>query len=98
MKGEVVCTTDDPVDSLEYHRRLAGDPTAPLSVYPAFRPDKAIQVDDPGSFAKYVGLLGKAARIEIRTYTQFLTALRRRHDYFHEMGACLSAYGLEKES
>jgi len=95
MKVEVVCTTDDPVDSLEYHRMLAGDPTAPLSVYPAFRPDKAMQVDDPASFAKYVGLLGKAARIEIRTYTQFLTALRRRHDYFHEMGARLSDHGLE---
>ncbi len=95
MKVEVVCTTDDPIDNLEYHRMLAGDPAAPLNVYPAFRPDKAMNVDDPVSFAKYVGLLGKAARIEIRSYTQFLTALRRRHDYFHEMGARLSDHGLE---
>ena len=95
MKVEVVCTTDDPTDSLEYHRTLAQDPKASLSVYPAFRPDKAMQVNDPAAFARYVGLLAKAADSVIRTYGDFLAALKKRHDFFHAMGARLSDHGLE---
>jgi glucuronate isomerase len=95
MNVEVVCTTDDPADNLEYHRRLAGDTNVPLSVYPAFRPDKAMQVDDSASFVRYVGLLGKAADTEIKTYVHFLTALEKRHTFFHSMGARLSDHGLE---
>ncbi len=95
MNVEVVCTTDDPADDLEYHRMLAGDTDVQLSVYPAFRPDKAMQVEDPGLFVKYTGLLGKAADVEIKTYSHFMAALKKRHDYFHTMGARLSDHGLE---
>jgi glucuronate isomerase len=95
MKVEVVCTTDDPVDSLEYHRMLASDDGFPVKVYPAFRADKAMAVEDPKEFKQYVKLLSKVARVEIRTFNDFLAALKKRHDFFHKMGARLSDHGLE---
>ena len=57
MKVEVVCTTDDPADSLEHHRAMASDPSMTTAVYPAFRPDKAMAVDDPAAYNAYLGRL-----------------------------------------
>lgn len=95
MNVEVVCTTDDPIDSLEYHQKLAADASFPVKVYPAFRPDKAMAVDNPKAFQRYVKLLAAAARMDIRTFDQYLEALRKRHDFFHRMGSRLSDHGLE---
>jgi len=90
----VVCTTDDPSDDLRYHRQLAAS-DLPTRVYPAFRPDAALQTVDPAAFNRWVDRLEAAANVEVRTFVAFLDALRRRHDYFHELGCRLSDHGLE---
>jgi glucuronate isomerase len=95
MNVESVCTTDDPTDDLRYHRHLMEADDFPVRVYPAFRPDKAMAVEDPESFAQYVTLLSLAADVEVKTFTDYLAALRSRHDYFHAMGCRLSDHGLE---
>jgi glucuronate isomerase len=95
MNVEVVCTTDDPVDSLEYHKVLANTKGLSTKVYPAFRADTAMAVEDPAAFAAYVRKLAKAADADIGTFPEFLSALARRHAYFHSMGCRLSDHGLE---
>jgi glucuronate isomerase len=95
MKVETVCTTDDPADSLEHHRRIAND-GFDIQVLPTFRADKAMAVDAPASYNTYLERLGAAADVEILTYDDLLTALRQRHDCFAEMGCRLSDHGLEQ--
>jgi glucuronate isomerase len=95
MKVEVVCTTDDPVDDLEYHKIIAAANGNATFVYPAFRPDKVLGVEDPGSYLPYVEKLSEAANVNIRNFDDLLTALLRRHDFFHNMGCRLSDHGLE---
>ncbi len=90
----VVCTTDDPADSLEAHDtiRRSGLTTR---VYPAFRPDKALGVASPAAFNPWVERLAGAAGASVRTLDDFLAALRRRHDDFHVAGGRLSDHGLD---
>jgi glucuronate isomerase len=95
MNVEVICTTDDPADSLEHHRKLSEDDSFSVRVFPAFRADRAMGVESPAVFADYVGQLSEAADLDIRSYRDFLAALAKRHDYFHAMGARLSDHGLE---
>ncbi|MEE4165965.1 MAG: glucuronate isomerase [Desulfocapsaceae bacterium] len=96
MNVKVVCTTDDPVDNLEYHRQIAADGICPAKVVPAFRPDKAMAVEDPVAYNTYLGGLEKAADIDIVGYVDLLTALEKRHDFFHANGCRLSDHGLEQ--
>jgi glucuronate isomerase len=96
FRVELVCTTDDPTDSLEYHRRLAEDKGFAVRVLPAFRPDKAQAVEDPQAFNAWAGKLGAAAGMDIPDLDAFLEALRRRHRTFHEQGCRLSDHGLEQ--
>ena len=93
FKVKVVCTTDDPVDTLEHHRAFArqGHPTRML---PAFRPDKALTVNAPASFNPWVEQLAAAANVDINGFGAFISALERRHDYFHAQGCRLSDHGL----
>jgi glucuronate isomerase len=95
MDVKVVCTTDDPIDTLDYHKRIQADKSCSTQVFPAFRPDKAMSVENPGAFASYVGLLSHAADLEIRNLGEFLSALRKRHDYFHQVGCRVSDHGVE---
>ena len=92
---EVVCTTDDPIDSLEYHARIASDPTFDIKILPAWRPDKALAIGDPVQYNAYINALEKASNITIVTYEDMLEALHARHDFFAEMGCRLSDHGLE---
>jgi glucuronate isomerase len=92
----VVCTTDDPTDSLDHHRALAADPGFPVRVLPAFRPDKAMAVEKVEGFNGWVNRLEQAAGLEIGDYASFLEALRARHEYFHQMGCRLSDHGIEE--
>ena len=94
FKVEVVCTTDDPIDSLEHHIKIRDDGFE-IRVLPTWRPDKAMMVDDPLAFNQYVDKLSAAAGQTITSFTEFLDALKSRHDYFHEMGCRLSDHGLE---
>lgn len=95
MNVEVVCTTDDPIDSLEYHRRIRNDPECTLMVKPAFRADMALNIERGQAFRAYVERLGAAANIHITGYGEFLEAIRKRHAFFHNEGCRLSDHGLE---
>ncbi len=92
---EVVCTTDDPVDSLEYHRAIA-DSGFEIKVLPTWRPDKAMAVEDVAAFKAYVGRLSEAADTDIATFSDFADALQRRHDFFGEHGCRLSDHGISE--
>ncbi len=94
MNVEVICTTDDPVDSLEHHKKIREDGFE-TSVLPAWRPDKSMAVEDPVNYNLYLDQLEKAANISISSYMDLLTALNDRHEYFHEMGCRISDHGLE---
>ena len=90
-----VCTTDDPIDDLRYHKALASAQMT-TRVLPAFRPDKALAVHLAAPFNDYVEKLAQAADIEIRNLSSFLDALRKRHDFFHAHGCRLSDHGLNQ--
>jgi len=91
---KVICTTDDPTDSLEYHKAIASDNTVDVKVYPAFRPDKAINIDKEG-FADYLIKLGKAANINIKGYEDLKIALAGRIQFFHDAGCRVSDHALD---
>ena len=92
---EWLCTTDDPIDSLEPHRTLAADSTFDVAVYPTWRPDRGMAIDDPVTFNRWIDALAAAADVEIVELGMFMEALRRRHDFFHECGCRLSDHGLD---
>ncbi len=89
-----VCTTDDPVDSLEHHRALAEDPTAEVKMYPTFRPDRALGVDDAASFNEWVNTLSEVSGLDCGSLSGLKDAIRSRHDFFHEMGGRISDHGM----
>jgi glucuronate isomerase len=91
---EVLCTTDDPTDSLEHHRAIAAQ-GLPTRVYPAFRPDRAFRTEDPLGFNIWVDDLGKMANVDISNLAELMQALRNRHDFFHEHGCRTSDHGLD---
>ena len=98
MDVKVICTTDDPIDSLEHHIKLRSDysqGTFPVKVLPTFRPDKVfptkcITSDGVASYLKYLFSLGEVANIEINSFSSLRSALEERHNYFHQNGARLS--------
>ncbi len=89
---KALCTTDDPADSLEWHRALRGDGGFPVRVLPTFRPDRAVNIDAPG-FRDYIEALGQAAGREIRTTDELKETLADRMDMFAELGCVLSDHG-----
>jgi len=94
MNVEVVCTTDDPIDSLEFHRQHA-EHGAKLKMYPTWRPDKAMAIDDLASYNAYLNKLAEVSGIEINNFSSLIESLRKRHDFFASMGCKLSDHGLE---
>lgn len=94
FKVAAVCTTDDPVDSLEYHRALAASDCA-TRMFPTFRPDKAFAVDYPSAFNAWIVKLEQASGLDCSRFDGFLAALAHRHEYFHSFGCRLSDHGLE---
>lgn len=91
----LVCTTDDPVDDLEYHRRIAQDPECEIVVLPTFRPDKAMQIENLPAFEVWLEKLAQSADMDIKDYDSFLEALKIRHEYFHKMGCRVADHGIE---
>jgi glucuronate isomerase len=90
---KAVCTTDDPTDDLSCHKAIAAS-GLPTKVFPTFRPDKALTVHQPEQFNAWVQRLEAASNTSIGKYTDFVEALARRHDFFHQMGGRLSDHGL----
>lgn len=94
MNVEIVCTTDDPTDSLEHHRDFRNSGSS-IRMFPAFRPDKSYTISSPNDYMEYLIKLGEASGISILNYNDLLTALQNRVDFFHENGGRLSDHGLE---
>jgi len=95
MKVEVVCTTDDPTDTLEYHQKIKKAGLS-VKVLPTFRPDKSFAVESTGTYLQYLDKLSAAAGIEIKDFNALVSALEKRADFFHENGCRLSDHGLEQ--
>lgn len=91
---KVVCTTDDPVDNLEYHKLLKGTAGFDCKVLPSFRPDKALNIHLDG-FAEYIKTLGESAKVEIQSYRDVIDALLKRADYFDSVGCKVSDQAFE---
>ncbi len=92
----VVCTTDDPVDTLEAHQRHAGKPGATTKLLPTWRPDRAMAVSDVRGWNLWVDKLQAAANLAVDSFETLLAALRRRHDFFHQVGCRISDHGIEQ--
>ena len=92
---ETVCTTDDPVDDLRYHRQIREEGFA-VKVIPAWRPDKAMAVENGETFRAYIEKLSEVSRLEIKQFDDLVEALQKRHDFFAEQGCKLSDHGIEE--
>jgi glucuronate isomerase len=91
----LVCTTDDPADDLAAHAQLAGSNELAIKVYPTWRPDRALGVDDPKTWNGWVDKVAGLAGIEVRSWETLLAALDTRHAAFHALGCRASDHGLE---
>ena len=94
MNVKIVCTTDDPTDTLEHHDAIAADSSFDIKVLPAFRPDKAFKVDSPEILGPWLVKLGEAVGGEIRKFTDLVEALDRRMLFFHDKGCRISDHGI----
>ncbi|NLX25903.1 MAG: glucuronate isomerase [Lentisphaerae bacterium] len=93
MNVKLVCTTDDPIDSLEHHQKLAEDDFE-IKVLPTFRPDKAANLSNPSAYADYIRALESAVGTQISSFDTLLEAIDNRHAYFHAQGCRLSDHGV----
>lgn len=90
---KLICTTDDPIDNLQWHKAIAEDKTFKTRVLPAWRPDKIMNIEKP-TFAQYVQSLSKASGVEIHKIADVYAALQNRLDFFAEMGCKASDHGI----
>ena len=90
---ETVCTTDDPVDSLEHHLKVKTDNFG-VKMLPTWRPDKAMAVEVPADYQAYIRRLGEVAGVNISSFADVIDALKKRHDFFASVGCRLSDHGL----
>ena len=92
---ETVCTTDDPIDDLRFHKQTK-ESGFEVKMLPAWRPDKTMAVEVPAEFKAYVEKLSQASGVKISNFNEFIDAIQQRHDFFHEMGSRLSDHGIEE--
>lgn len=90
----LICTTDDPVDTLEWHEKIAEDDSFEVQVLPAWRPDKAMNAEK-SDYADYIGKLSEASGVQIRTFADLIQALQARMEYFAARGCSVSDHALE---
>lgn len=90
----LICTTDDPADDLKWHKILAEDDSFPVQVLPAWRPDKAMNLEKP-DYGRYLETLASAADMDIQSFEDLKAALKSRMAFFNEMGCRASDHGLE---
>lgn len=95
MNVEVLCTTDDPADTLEHHARLRAEGFE-VAVLPTFRPDAALAIADRSQFGAWLNKLSSITGIDIGNFDALIGALRMRHDAFADAGCCMSDHGLER--
>lgn len=92
---EIVCTTDDPADSLEWHKVVKEDPTAKTRMLPTWRPDAGMNIE-AATWKAYIEKLAEVAEVEIKDFASLNEALQKRHDFFDSMGCRLSDHGIEE--
>lgn len=92
---ETVCTTDDPIDTLEWHKKTC-ESGFEIKMIPAWRPDKAMAVENPQNFKTYIEKLSEVSGINISKFQDVIDALQKRHDFFAENGCKLSDHGIEE--
>ena len=90
---KLICTTDDPVDSLSYHKQIALDPTCKVKVLPAFRPDKALNIDSDG-FSEYISKLSETSGVRIANFHSLCEALDARIEFFNATGCRAADHAL----
>ena len=95
MNVKIVCTTDDPIDDLAYHKQIAASGFS-IKVLPTFRPDKSLAMEDPIVYNKYVDALAQAAGHDINSLDEHINALLSRMEYFHSLGGRLSDHGINQ--
>lgn len=94
MNVESACTTDDPIDNLQYHKQIAQS-DCPTKILPTWRPDKASAVADAASYNAYIDKLAEVANVDINSFSSLFDALDNRIDYFHNCGCRLADFGLD---
>jgi len=94
MNVEIVCTTDDPIDSLEHHKKISDD-NFDIKVLPTFRPDKILAIENPVTYNQYLNKLGELTGLDIISFTELIDALKKRYDFFAGMGCKLSDHGID---
>ena len=90
----LLCTTDDPVDDLKWHKVIKEDESFDVQVLPAWRPDKAMNLEKPG-YQEYIRKLSEVSGVEIKTFADLKEALKKRMEFFHSMGCLVSDHGLD---
>ncbi len=91
---EIICTTDDPVDTLEWHKALAEDTSFETKVYPAWRPDKAMNIEKP-EFPEYIAKLSEVSGVAVKSFADLKQVLSARMDFFAGMNCKVSDHALE---
>lgn len=94
MNVKLVCTTDDPIDSLEFHKQIDADGFE-TKVLPTFRPDKATNFSDPSEYQSYVRELEQVSDVAVSSFETLVEAIDNRHEFFHSVGCRLSDHGLD---
>lgn len=89
-----ICTTDDPIDTLEWHKIIAKDSSFEVQVFPAFRPDRAMNIEKP-EFSDYIEKLGKISYSSVNSFKTLLEAIQSRLDFFAEAGCRISDHGVD---
>lgn len=92
---KVICTTDDPTHDLRHHQSIAANSQFNTNVLPTWRPDKAMAAEDTQAYNQYLDRLAEVSDTQISTFDDLMSALQKRHDFFHEQGCRLSDHGLE---
>ena len=95
MNIETLCTTDDPADDLAYHKQIAASGFQ-VNVLPTWRPDKAMNADNAVVYNAYIDQLAAVAEMPIQTIADLISALQKRHDFFHSVGCRISDHGIEE--
>ena len=90
----LVCTTDDPADTLEWHQKIKADESFDVQVVPAWRPEKAMGINKPG-FVDYCAKLSEVSGVTVNSFASLVDALRVRLDYFHANGCTISDHSLD---
>ena len=91
---ELICTTDDPADTLEWHKKIAADETFDVRVLPAWRPEKAMNMKKP-DYLEYIGKLSQVSGVSVTSFAALIEALKVRMDYFAQVGCTVSDHSLD---